>query len=230
MDIGPGMTNLGQRVKSLRSNHGLSQKALGDKVGLSQPSIERIESGKTLNPGKIVELAKELGVSADYLRFGEDAGMHPASPPETLAPLAPAPSTGIRMANHLGFSESRDLPVIGKAAGGDGALVIDAAPIDWTFRPADLRGVQDAFAVYVTGDSMVPKYLDGDLLYVHPGRPIRKGRHILLETSDHHGLVKRFEGWEEDHIVLTQYNPALTFRIQRSKILRTMLIIGSIEN
>ena len=128
------------------------------------------------------------------------------------------------------FSAARDLPVLGRAQGGsDGNLVLDENAIDWTFRPADLQGVKDAFAVYVTGDSMVPKYGDGDLAYVHPRKPPRSDRFVLVETRDHSGFIKQFVGWEDGVLVLRQFNPAEEIRLARPDVRRVMLVIGSLD-
>ncbi|MCJ9430170.1 S24 family peptidase [Kordiimonas marina] len=135
-----------------------------------------------------------------------------------------------RPANSTLFGGRRDLPVLGRAQGGsDGNIVIEDGAIDWTFRPADLQGVRDAFAVYVTGNSMVPKYKDKDLAYVHPSKTPRRGRYVLVETQGHRGFIKQFDRWDGDTLVLQQYNPAEEIRIPRADILRVMLVIGSLD-
>lgn len=128
------------------------------------------------------------------------------------------------------FGKERSLPVLGRAQGGsDGNLVIEEAAIDWTFRPADLQGVNDAFAVYVSGDSMAPKYKNGDLIYVHPAKPLVKGRFVLVETLEHKGFIKQFVALQEDTLVLQQFNPNEEITIPRSDVLRVMLAIGSLD-
>jgi len=128
------------------------------------------------------------------------------------------------------FGGRRDLPVLGRAQGGsDGNIVIEDGAIDWTFRPADLQGVRDAFAVYVTGNSMLPKYKDKDLAYVHPGKTPRRGRYVLVETREHRGFIKQFDRWDGDILVLRQYNPAEEIRIPRADVLRILLVIGSLD-
>ncbi len=129
------------------------------------------------------------------------------------------------------FGPKRDLPVLGRAQGGkDGNIVMEDNAMDWTFRPADLQGVKNAFAVYVTGDSMVPKYKNQDLAYVHPTKPPRKGRFVLVETSDHTGFIKQFIKWDGMELVLKQFNPAREIRLAREKVLRVLLVIGSLDS
>lgn len=128
------------------------------------------------------------------------------------------------------FSLDRCLPVRGRAQGGDeGNVSIEEHPIDWTFRPADLQGVNDAFAVFVSGDSMAPKYKNGDLVYVHPTRSLIKKRFVLVETTEHKGFIKQFISWQDDMLIVQQFNPELEIQIPRETILRVMLVIGSLD-
>jgi len=128
------------------------------------------------------------------------------------------------------FGSRRDLPVRGRAQGGEeGNLVLEENPIDWTYRPADLQGVHGAFAVFVTGDSMVPKYKNQDLAYIHPGQKPRRGRFVLVETKTRGGFIKQFEGWEQDTLIVRQFSPAKILRFQRKEIQNLLLVIGSLD-
>ncbi len=128
------------------------------------------------------------------------------------------------------FGKTKDLPIRGRAQGGDeGSMVIEEQPIDWTFRPADLQGVHGAFAVFVTGNSMQPKYCNHDIAYIHPHKAPRAGRHVLIETSNHAGFIKQFKRWDGDDLVLQQYNPDKEIRIERQNVRKVMLVIGSID-
>lgn len=58
----------GERVYKLRKERKLTQKELGEIVGLTHKSISTIESGLcTTTFGKLVMLAKFFDVSTDYL-------------------------------------------------------------------------------------------------------------------------------------------------------------------
>ena len=63
-----------QRIYELRKRRGLSQKELGDAVGLSHKSISTIESGaRSTTIEKLIALARYFGVSTDYLLGLKDA-------------------------------------------------------------------------------------------------------------------------------------------------------------
>ena len=57
-----------ERVHMLRKQRGMSQKKLGEAIGLSHKSISTIESGsRTTTLEKLVILARFFQVSTDYL-------------------------------------------------------------------------------------------------------------------------------------------------------------------
>lgn len=62
------MKTLGERVKARRNELGITQKELGDLVGVSQNSITKIENGG--NTTFITELASALGVDVMWLSTG----------------------------------------------------------------------------------------------------------------------------------------------------------------
>lgn len=66
------MNTLAERLKIAREKAGLSQAQLGEKIGLSQQSVAKIENGETRQPRKIKEIAVALGVSQTWLLLGMD--------------------------------------------------------------------------------------------------------------------------------------------------------------
>ena len=63
---------IGQRIRRLRAERGLTQNQLGQRAGLSEQSINRIETGTTKVLLEYLErLAEALRVTDDYLRNGD---------------------------------------------------------------------------------------------------------------------------------------------------------------
>lgn len=81
---------MGDRIAQLRQKKGLSQAALGKKLGLSASAIGMYEQGRR-EPSicVLVSLAQEFGVTTDYLLTGRN-GKAPlfASMPELARRLA----------------------------------------------------------------------------------------------------------------------------------------------
>ncbi len=72
--MSPVPTTLGQRLKALRKERGLTQAVVADAVGIQRPSLSMIEVGRDV-PGRetLFALATYYKVSADYLRTGTPA-------------------------------------------------------------------------------------------------------------------------------------------------------------
>lgn len=62
------MVNFGNLLKSLRLQHGMTQKELADKVGLTKSVISYYElQERSPSPEVLVKFANEFRVSTDYL-------------------------------------------------------------------------------------------------------------------------------------------------------------------
>ena len=73
---------LGRRIREARERYGMSQAELARCIGMSNPVLNQIESGKTPDPGvsRIVGIARVLGVSTNALVLGckdEDGASSP---------------------------------------------------------------------------------------------------------------------------------------------------------
>jgi len=111
----------------------------------------------------------------------------------------------------------RDLPVYGTALGGrekDGDFQFNTGDIiDHVRRPPRLAGIKTAFAVYLVGASMEPRFRAGAPVLVHPGVQPRPGDDVLVELKPlteggpHPGLVKRLVSRSETRLRLQQFNP-----------------------
>lgn len=158
-------------------------------------------------------LAPLLGVSPDDLR-------------STAPPAPPGEFRG----NALRVAESTDLPVYASAEGGGGAIIITNEPIDFVRRPEPLLSVRDGYGCYVIGDSMSPAYEQGDLLLVHPGRPVRAGDDCVFvrDPGDGslHALVKRLLRITPEKWRVRQFNPAKDFDLDRSQWQKAQLVVG----
>lgn len=64
------MNNLQERFAEAREQTGLTQAELAERVGVSQTAVLNIENGKTKKSGYLADLARELGVTYDWLAEG----------------------------------------------------------------------------------------------------------------------------------------------------------------
>ncbi len=159
-------------------------------------------------------LAPLLGVSPDDLR-------------STAAPAGGPAADGRGLALRAG---SDDLPVYAAAEGGGGALIITNEPVDYVRRPEPLLSVRDSYGCYVIGESMSPAYEQGDLLLIHPNRPVRSGDDCVFVRDpgdgSQHALVKRLLRITPEKWRVRQFNPAKDFDLDRGQWQKAQLIVG----
>lgn len=78
-----------ERIKQIRELNKLSQRAFAERIGISGPSVARLESGEN-NPGEqtIRAICSEFGIRREWLKFGEEPMKNADMPnaPETLVP------------------------------------------------------------------------------------------------------------------------------------------------
>ena len=84
-----------ERVAAARKAAGLTQEALGEKLGVSRQAVSKWESGQAMpDLDTVAKLCLALGFSADYLLFGrEDAPAPAESAPAESAPGPTYPDT-----------------------------------------------------------------------------------------------------------------------------------------
>ena len=148
--------------------------------------------------------------------------MTPAGPARRGRPpragVAPAAAAGMR---------PEPIPIRSAArGGGDQEMFLEDGAIGYTPRPSNLSGVRGAYAIYMIGDSMEPRYQQGWLLHVNPFKPPTRGRDVVVYKKDKAALIKQFVGWERDALVLRQLNPAQELRVPREDVAECHLVVG----
>lgn len=126
------------------------------------------------------------------------------------------------------------IPVLGASEGGpDGRTLWNGEIVDYIERPPELVGTTRGFATYVIGSSMEPRYFQGEIVYVAPGRPVNPGDFVLVEmapASDGatpQAFVKRLVRRTATKVVLAQYNPAKEIDLPAKDVVHVYKIVGS---
>lgn len=199
-------------MRELRQAAGLSQEKLAELAGTSQPQINKLETGqRKMTVDWAVKLARPLGVEPTVL-LGLDAGppvdavpsvpLRPRAAPPPL--LRPPPAASLALS---GVAEP--MPVRAAARGGvDQEMFLEDGPIDWVAKPDYLKNARDPYAMYVVGDSMMPRFRPAQLLHVNPHKPPAAGAGVVVVKRSKAVLVKEFVRRAPDGIVLREYQPA----------------------
>lgn len=240
----PGRTKaiLRLRLRERLDATGLSALAVSKEIGANTGYVrDLLDPDKTSIPSaeRIERLARALGTTTDWLLGRADSPAQPLS--EVSFRDAPQPWHG---------TERDGIPLLGTAfcdglavEGPDGAplqverVLLDADHvIRLIARPPALWAARDAYAIYCHGDSMEPRYRQGEVAVVDPRRPPGPGDDVVVQLTDGNGgsdvvtvLLKQLVRATASYIELAQFNPPLTFRVPRSQVARLHRVVSLAE-
>ncbi len=106
-------------------------------------------------------------------------------------------------------SATQAVPLIGLAEAGAGGFFDDGGfPVGKGWDEIAFPAVNDehAFALEISGDSMMPAYRDGDVIVVSPGAPIRRGDRVVVKTKKDEVMVKELKRRTSKSIELQSIN------------------------
>ncbi|HDS4828609.1 TPA: helix-turn-helix transcriptional regulator [Citrobacter koseri] len=186
------------RLNQAMKEAGYSQASLGEAVGMSQPSVWKLSSGKTQNTRKLFEIAKVLGVSPDWLANGD--GLMRIEGQQPIAPTISAERNIFRI-------EVLDFTV----SAGDGAInnefveVLHSVeyPIEEARHMFNGRKQEQIRIINVRGDSMSGTIEPGDLLFVDISIQHFDGDGIYAFLYDGTAHVKRLQKMKNKLLVIS---------------------------
>jgi phage repressor protein C with HTH and peptisase S24 domain len=213
---------------------GASQADLARHLRLAPSAVSRMLKGeRQMKLIEAVQVAAFLGVSQEEVLRYAGAGVDPpasADPPRRGRP--PRPAAIGRMPRPvqsatIPLARGDTIPIRSAArGGGEQEMFLGDGPIGYTPRPTNLAGVRDAYAIYMIGDSMEPRYEQGWLLHVNPFKPPTRGRDVVLYKTNDAVLIKQFVRWDSDALILRQLNPPSELRIPRDEVRDCHLVVG----
>lgn len=159
------MKTLAERIKAARQHAQLTQKALASKVGVEQPVISQLETGKNHQSAHLPKIAHVCGVNAIWLSDGigrMEAGGTGAVPDSNLIEVQ-QPNLMFRY------------PVINWVQAGEWAEAVEPFPPGFadTYEMSDYDSKGHAFWLQVRGDSMTAP----------TGLSIPEGMLVLIDTE-----------------------------------------------
>jgi phage repressor protein C with HTH and peptisase S24 domain len=178
-------------------------------------ALDRLAARSGLSPSG---LAKKSGL--DPTTFNKSKRITPDGRPrwpstESVAKALDATSTTIDTFVQLIGDTSRTVtqavPLIGFAEAGTGGYFDDGGfPVGRGWDEIAFPSVNDehAYALEISGDSMMPAYRDGDVIVVSPAAPIRRGDRVVVKTKGGEVTVKELKRRTSKTIELRSLNPA----------------------
>ncbi len=179
-----------RRFREAMDARRLTNEELAGRIDAHSVTISKLRSGKiALDDEWRARIATGLKMDEAAL-FGEEPMPEPA-PEEVFRSVTRRgrkPVNDNRMLNVFGFAAASQV--------GHNVQVLEV--VEQVPRPPGLFGVDSAYALRTRNESMVPRYMPDDILYVNPEQNPRPGDHVIIQIQlhDHAGTetwVKRFE-------------------------------------
>ncbi len=208
----------------------MSQSDLARAVGCHPQTIQSLEAGNTYKTGYLVAIARALGVEPEDLleedHTGSAAKHKPGGTTETFETL-----------DLSKYASGTAVPIYGRAAvDSEGFFEFNGQEIGRVMAARNLTSVPDAYAIYVDGESMEPRFFAGELVFVNPHKPATSNCFVIVQISvgkDNtplYATICQFIQKRSEEIVLKQLNPPEDVRIPLEKVVSVHRIVGSTED
>lgn len=180
------MSSIRTLIKEKRIEKKYTMKELAEKVGVSEATVSRWESGEISNMrrGGIMRLSKVLDI-----------------PPSVILGLQDN-------TNNFNRPKGVRIPVLGEVVAG---VPIDAVEeyLDWEEITPELAETGEFFALKIKGDSMEPRIVAGDVVIVRMQSTADTGDVVIAMVNGDDACCKRFIK-QSDGIILQSFNSAYT--------------------
>lgn len=161
------MKTLGQRVRELRKELKLTQKALGKSVGVSSVSVTQWESDINRPRGEnLYALTKALKCEPSWLLHGTN------TPLKCDASIEAGPDI-------QGY-----YPLLDWVQAGDWTCINAIQPCEAEHFPCLVPCSPKTFALKVRGESMCPKFEENELIFVDPEAEATSGKYVIARLDD----------------------------------------------
>ena len=220
---------LPRRIRERLEATGKTAHAVSREIGANPGYVrDLMDPEKTGVPSaaRLTRLAEALDTTSDWL-LGKADNPGPLRSEVTFRELPQgwrdASGQGIPV---LGTAFCADLVV--EQDGGSVAIEQIQLEVDHTIhrieRPAALWNARNAYAIYFQGSSMERRFYQGEIGIVDPSRPPSPGHVVLVKLNDGESqtvvtaLVKELVRATSSYVELLQYNPEISVRIPRARV------------
>lgn len=169
------MRTLAERLQYAMNKKGLKQEQLANLANTSQVTISNILNGVTSKPRNALELANALDVELTWLLNGEGASnakfvqVTKSFYYPLLSTVQAGTFTEINLLNHIDGDEQFDL-ISSQVKAGD-----------------------QAFFLLIEGDSMTPRFHEGDMVLIDPDLEPKPGKFVAAIDLDGKATFKQYK-------------------------------------
>lgn len=191
------MVDLGKAIKRLREERKISQTYLAKRIGCTKQAISHYETGR-----RGVDYVT-LEAIADILNVPMTMFMTPEEQKKELQKIYSSSGISNDVIQIKAFNR---IPIVGTIKGGPGGIAYE--DIEGYSEAADLKNADEYFYLRVTGDSMSPRIMSGDLALIHKQYYIESGElaAVIVEgDAEPEGTLKKVVK-ESGAVILEAFN------------------------
>lgn len=171
--------NLSERLKQARKNKGLSQSALARMIGTGQSTIASLENGDNKSTTRILDIAKVLNVSPNWLEKGGNLTTQTSNYQQKGVPI-------------ISWEDVKNLPTFPEKIKEYVSSEIPASPY--------------YYALLIKNDLMTPLFQIGSIIIVDLYKKPQNGSFIIyFEKNEPRALLRKYTQ-DGNNIYLTPIN------------------------
>ncbi|SLN31967.1 LexA family transcriptional regulator [Oceanibacterium hippocampi] len=214
---------------------GKSQRRLSQEAGLHPDAVRNVLRGRKPSYDRLARILRALDIAVDTI--GEPID-RPRAGESIQKTERNHDNTTLINNSYRAFSargdESSGVPVRGiQDAKGGGRFMSERQSFEIVNRPSLLRGVEHSYAVYVCDDTMVHRFLPGEIVFVNPYKPLTDGCFVVIQMAGEGAaryLIKQYLGRSGDALRLRQLSPLEDLVLSREAIVAAHRIVASQEH
>lgn len=174
---------IGDRIRALRTNAGMTQIELANKLNISNSTLSQYESGaRTPSDDMKLKIAALFQVSTDYLLSG------------SLTNVTDSKAKGVH------------IPVLGDVRAGYPMEAVENI-IDYEEIDEETARRGEFFALRIKGDSMEPRFVEGDVVIVRKQQTADSGDIVVALVNGDSATIKKLKR-HQNGITLVPSNSA----------------------
>jgi len=181
------METINDRITASRQAQKISKAELARRIGITHASVSKWESGLNQPKGRYLnDLAAALGVSVDWLLTGND---------EAPAAQVKEPLSGYHNVEPAVIPKGSRVPIISYVQAGHWREMCEQATafdgnVEYVTASVDVgpRG----FGLWLRGNSMEPRFSEGDLLIADPDVIPNPGDFVIASNGNEETTFKKY--------------------------------------
>lgn len=204
---------LGEKIANRKSALGITSEELAANAEVPLGTLNKILNGETKNPtGRTLKkLATVLGCSVEYL-YGDDHNVLPEFDYSRYPNLIP-----------VSQMKTRRVPVIGEIAAGV-PITANREYDEYIEIPDTADARKYDLSLRVKGDSMNPRYLDGDIVFIRCQPDVRDGQIAAVVVGEEATLKRVYH--VPNGVQLISENPEYSPMLYTEEDVNNIHLIG----